>query len=69
MSTNSLVRAIENEIQFFAYEIIHLIFLPFNLVTKSATANLVLLNSVLVDAKFVFVVSKSFEVAEPFHSI
>jgi hypothetical protein len=60
---------IENEIQFFAYEIIHLIFLPFNLVTKSATANLVLLNSVLVDAKFVFVVSKSFEVAEPFHSI
>jgi len=46
-----------------------LIILPFNLVTKSATVVLVLLNSVLVEAKVVFVVSKSFEVAEPFYFI
>ena len=46
-----------------------LIILPFNLVVKSATTAFVLLNSVLVEAKFVFVVFKSFEVAEPFHSI
>jgi hypothetical protein len=43
--------------------------LPFSLVVKSATADLVLLNSVLVDAKFVFAVSKSFDDAEPFRSI
>jgi hypothetical protein len=52
-----------------SYKTINFIFLPFNLVVKSATAVFVLLNSVLVDAKFVFVVPKSFEVAEPFHSI
>jgi hypothetical protein len=34
------------------------------LVAKSATADLVLFNSVIVEAKFVFAVSKSFEVAE-----
>jgi hypothetical protein len=43
--------------------------LPFNLVVKSATADLVLLNSVLVEAKFVIALSNSFEVAEPFRSI
>jgi hypothetical protein len=43
--------------------------LPFNLVVKSATADLVLLNSILVEAKFVVAVSKSFEVAEPIRSI
>jgi hypothetical protein len=41
----------------------------FNLVAKSATADLVLFNSVIVEAKFVFAVSKSFEVAEQFHSV
>jgi hypothetical protein len=45
------------------------LYLQFNLVVKSATADLVLINSVLVEAKFVFAVSKSFEVAERFHSI
>jgi hypothetical protein len=39
------------------------------LVAKSATADLVLLNSVLVEAKVVIVVSSSFEVAEPFYFI
>jgi hypothetical protein len=38
--------------------------LPVDLVAKSATTDLVLFNSVLVKAKIVFVVSKSFEVAE-----
>jgi hypothetical protein len=43
--------------------------LPVDLVAKSATADFVLFNSVLVEAKFVFVVFKSFVVAESFHSI
>jgi hypothetical protein len=43
--------------------------LPFNLVVKSATADFVLLNSILVEAKFVVAVSKSFEVAEQTRSI
>jgi hypothetical protein len=38
--------------------------LPVDLVAKSATADFVLFNSVLVEAKIVFVVSKLFEVAE-----
>jgi hypothetical protein len=66
---------------------IHLIFLPFNLVAKSATADFVLFNSVnhsvFVEVKNALFaksfwkflsscrleVSKSFEVAEPFHPI
>jgi hypothetical protein len=71
MSTNSLVRAVE--IKFFYFSLIKskfsFLILPFNSVAKSATADLVLLNSVLVEAKVVFVVSKSFEVAEPFYLI
>ncbi len=43
--------------------------LPFNLVVKSATADFVLLNSVLVEAKFVFVFSNSVDVTEQFNSI
>jgi hypothetical protein len=38
-------------------------------VAKSATVDFVLFNSVLVEAKLVFVVFKSVEVAEPFYSI
>jgi hypothetical protein len=38
--------------------------LPFISVAKCETADLVLFNSVLVEAKFVFVVSKSVKVAE-----
>jgi hypothetical protein len=70
MSTISLVRAVKfkffqlvNKLKFFNYR------LPLYSVAKSATADFVLFNSVLVEAKFVFVVFKSFEVAEPFHSI
>jgi hypothetical protein len=70
MSTNSLVRAVKfkffqlvNKFKFFYYN------LPLNLVAKSATADFVLFNSVLVEAKLVFVVFKSVEVAEPFYSI
>ncbi len=68
MSTISLVRAVifkffqlVNKWEFLISN------LPFNSVAKSATANLVLFNSVLVEAKFVFVVSKSVEVAEQFN--
>ncbi len=71
MSTISLVRSIEKKnffsllgLKMFNYSI-----LPFNLVVKSATADLVPLNSVLVEAKFVIAVSKSVEVAEPIRSI
>jgi hypothetical protein len=39
------------------------------LVVKSSTADFVLLNSILVEAKFVVAVSKSFEVAEQTRSI
>jgi hypothetical protein len=52
------------EIKMFNYSI-----LPFNLVVKFATADLVPLNSIFVEAKFVVAVSKSFEVAEPTRSI
>jgi hypothetical protein len=71
MSTISLVLSVV-EFKFFQL-VIKLKFLnyslPLNSVAKSATADFVLFNSVLVVAKFVFVVFKSFEVAEPFHSI
>jgi hypothetical protein len=71
MSTISLARAVVkfkffqlfNKLKFFNYS------LPLNSVAKFVTADFVLFNSVLVEDKFVFVVFKSFEVAEPFHSI
>ncbi len=44
------------------------LFLPFNIWVKSAIADFVLLNSVIVQAKFLVAVSKLFEVSEPFHS-
>jgi hypothetical protein len=66
MSTFSLVRAVKVKFRLFSSCHLKQFFqiLPFNWVVKSATADLVLLNSVLVEAKFVVAVSKSFEVAE-----
>jgi hypothetical protein len=66
MSTISLVWTFKKEIFLFSLrnKNFNYLILPFDLVAKSATANLVLFNSVLVDAKIVFVVSKLFEVAE-----
>jgi hypothetical protein len=49
-------------------EISNLIFLLFNILVKSATANFVLLNSVIVDVKFLVAVSKLFEVSKQCHS-
>ncbi len=48
---------------------ISFLILPFNLVVKSETADFMLLNSVLAEAKFVVVVSKLFKMADPYHSI
>jgi hypothetical protein len=71
MSTNSLVRAVKIKFSYFSLikSKFSFLILPFNSVAKSATADLVLLNSVLVEAKVVIVVSRSFEVAEPFYLI
>ena len=44
-----------------------LLILPFNILVKSATADFVPLNSVIVEAKFLVAVSNWFECAEPFH--
>jgi hypothetical protein len=66
MSTISLVRTFKKEIFLFSLRNKNFndLILPVDLVAKSATADFVLFNSVLVEAKIVFVVSKSFEVAE-----
>jgi hypothetical protein len=67
MSTNSLVRALIMKFHILLIEsdkTILFIILPFNLVVKSATADLVLFNSVIVEAKVFVVVSKSVKVAE-----
>jgi hypothetical protein len=73
LNVNHFTRSgFENEIQIIlivSHKKIHLIFLPFNLVVKSATTDLVLFNSVLVEAKVVFAVFKSFEIAVPFNQL
>ena len=70
VSTISFLRAVESNSLIYLINEIFIYNLPINLVAKSATADFVLFNSVFVDAKFVFAVSKSFEVAElPFQSI
>jgi hypothetical protein len=53
---------------FFVFVISNLFILPFNILVKFATADVVLLNSVIVEAKFVVAVSKLFEVSEQFYS-
>ena len=54
---------------FYSSLVLKLLFiLPFNILVKSATADFVLLISVIVEAKFLVAVSKLFEVSEQFYS-